>query len=49
MKPRDIVNEARSLCDEIAGPLEDGETRGSIEIVEVLVDEITRLRERSTA
>lgn len=44
---RDIVGEARSLCDEIAGEVsEDGdEARGSIEIVTVLVDEVKRLHE----
>lgn len=45
---RDVVSEARALCDEIAGALEDGmgneEYRGSIEIVGILMDEIYRLR-----
>jgi len=42
----EIIEEARSLCDEIAGECcEDGEeARGSIEIVTVLVNEIKRLR-----
>lgn len=43
---RDIVSEARALCDDIAGPLDCdyGIGRGSIEIVTVLVDELKRLR-----
>lgn len=48
MKTRDVVSEARALCDEIAGPSEDGmgneEYRGSIEIAGILMDEIYRLR-----
>lgn len=41
---RDIVQAARDLCDDIAGPIEDGFVRGSVEIVDVLVGEIERLR-----
>ena len=40
----DIVNRARALCDEIAGELPEEESRGSIEIVTVLVAEVERLR-----
>lgn len=43
---RDIVSEAREMCDEIAGESDENREfhRGSIEIVTVLVDEIRRLR-----
>ena len=43
---RNIIEEARRLCDEIAGECcEDGsEARGSIEIVTVLANEVKRLR-----
>lgn len=47
MRGRDIVEEARSLCDDIAGDVDidgTGECRGSIEIVTVLVDEVKRLQ-----
>ena len=43
---RDIVEHARTLCDEIAGELPEEESRGSIEIVTVLVAEVVRLREQ---
>jgi hypothetical protein len=42
---RDIVSEARSICDHIAGE----EERGSIEIVTVLVKEVEQLRAENQA
>lgn len=39
---RDVVSEARSLCNELTG--EDDETRGSIDIVTILVDAMRGLQ-----